>query len=130
MIRSALEFLPRVLVKMLAASTAKIATRAALPSRAVRARCYWNPSRHASAEWIAARVPVFSVSSDDAERRDSPTTADEADEIVGEAETTYASDGARSEFCRARGVDYDRFKRCAQDVRTLERAIKIGSIPT
>lgn len=57
-----------------------------------------------------------------------PTPSD-ADAIVAEADARYESPGARSEFSRSRGVDYERFKRFALEVRMLERAFVSESSP-
>ena len=98
-------------------------TAASIPkghTRNTACRCYWNRSRHRSEESIATETSIFSSRS---QVFGTPSlTANEANEIVAEAEATFDSAGARAEFCSSHGVAYDRFKRCATIVRSLERA--------
>lgn len=66
-------------------------------------------------------MAVFSAEADNPR----PPTESEAADVVAESDAKYLTEGARSEFCRSRGVDYDRYRRCATDVRALERAMRL-----
>jgi hypothetical protein len=46
---------------------------------------------------------------------------EEAAKIVQEAETAFQASGARAEYCRSHGIDYERFKRSELAVRALDR---------
>ena len=51
-------------------------------------------------------------------------TANEASEIIVEAEALYESTGARSEFCKSKGISYERVLMYATHVRMLERILQ------
>jgi hypothetical protein len=54
---------------------------------------------------------------------------DHVDRTVLEAERSYAHEGARIEFCRSRGVDWEGALRVLRDVKHLERLLRASPLP-
>jgi hypothetical protein len=92
-----------------------------------RCQCYAG-KRHESEDAISATSSVFASAPVGGGGKKAPT-ASEAAEVVGDAEARFASLGARAEFCRSHGIDYDRFRRCAPLVCALERALAAAAGP-
>ena len=94
----------------------------ATPRPMSRRQCYAG-KRHESEDAISATSSVFaSAAPHGGGGKMKAPTASEAAAVVVDAESRFASLGARAEFCRSQGIDYDRFRRCARHVCALERA--------
>ena len=93
--------------------------RRSLPGRALasagRCGCYAG-RRHVSDEADAATRAVFSADASSPIKK-----PNEACEVAADADQRYATISAKIEYCRSRGVDYERAVRCASTVRMLER---------